>query len=191
MEVLIHILFTLIKLAILGSIYTTIVLLFFKLIEFFQPKSCTNRIFKKKLRFWFSSGAIISTGIFLFATTHWGNHGLGDSARIPLHYRKTVNQMNGTQAYIEGLKYQYGALWVDNFAITSDYLVGKTKSSPVDNPKDYFVWNLKTNKINYFDTENEYEEFAENQNLPLEKDFKPFWNHYSDFWDGWRFWTLL
>lgn len=191
MEVIFHGIFTLIKLAILGSIYATLTLLIFRLFGLIQPNSWANSASKKKFKLWFLSGATISIGLILFAMTHWGNHELGDSARIPLQHGKAVNQINGNQAYIEGVKYQYGDLWIDSFAKTSDYLVGTTNVSPVDDPLKYFVWNLKINSIEYFETKTEYEQFAVNNNLPLEKDFKPFWEHYSDFWNGWRFWVLL
>lgn len=190
MEVLFHGIFTIIKLAILGSIYATLTLLIFRLVGLLKPESWANQVSKKKIKFWFISGALISVGLVIFANTHWGSHGLGDYATIPLRHGKTVNQINGTQAFID-IEYQYGDLFIGDFAKTSDYVVGKTETSPVDDPKDFFAWNLKTNEVNYFDTKDEFETYANKNDLPKAKDFKPFWEHYQKFWGGWRFWTLL
>jgi len=190
MEVLFHGIFSIFKLALLGCIYATLTLLSFRIIGLLKPTSWFNRVSKKKIKFWFKSGALISVGLVVFSSTHWGNHGLGDFATIPLRHGKVVNQINGTQAFID-IEYQYGDLFIGDFAKTSDYVVGKTETSPVDDPRDYFAWNLKTNEVTYFDTKEEFEAYSEMNNLPKSKEFKSFWEHYKAFWNGWRFWTLL
>lgn len=191
MEVLFHGIFTLIKLAILGSIYASLTLLVFRLVAILQPTSWANQVSKKKLKFWFLSGAIISISLLIFATSHWGSHGFGDTARIPLSYGKSINEINGTQAYIQDIKYKYGDLWIEKFAITSDFVIGRTKISPVDDPKNFFAWNLKTNHIDYFDTRNDLENFVQSKNLPINTEMRSFGEHYSEFWHAWRFLALL
>ena len=190
MEVLIHGIFTIIKLAILGSIYASLALLSFRIIGLLKPESWADQVSKKKIKFWFISGALISVGLVVFANTHWGSHGLGDFATIPLSHGKTINQINGTQAFID-IEYKYGQLFIGDFAKTSDYVVGKTETSPVDDPKDFFVWSLQTNEVNYFTTKDEFEIYADKNDLPKSIDFKSFWEHYQKFWGGWRYWSLL
>lgn len=191
MEVLFHGIFSLIKLAILSSIYAALILMIFRKVGRFNEGSWADRISKRKLKFWFFSGAIISTLLVVFANTHWGSHGLGDSARIPLKHGKSVNEINGTHAYIRDIGYKYEDLLVEKFAITTDYMVGRTQASTIDFPEPYFFWQLKTNKVRYFKNREEYEKFAMANNLPLSNEFREFRDHYSSFWHGWRFWTLL
>src|SRR5690606_35686949 len=147
------------KLAVLGCIYATLVLIIFRIIGKIQPNSWYDRVSKRKFKFWFASGAIISLGLILFANTHWGSHGLGDSARIPLSYGKSINQINGTEAYLD-IQYQYGSLSISDFAIYENWVVGKTEVSTVDDPPDFFAWNLQKDKIQYFNSEKEYTDFA-------------------------------
>ena len=190
MEVLFHGIFTIIKLAILGSIYATILLIVFRLVAKLKQDSWANKVSKKKIRFWFLSGATCSILLVIIANTHWGSHGLGDFATIPLRHGQNVNQINGTQAFIR-VQYQYGELQIGDFAKTSTYLVGETEVSTVDDPEDYFAWNLNSNEVEYFSTKEEYITFADKNNLPSPSEFKSFWEHYQDYWGGWRFWTLL
>ncbi|MEC7264195.1 MAG: hypothetical protein VXW38_10675 [Bacteroidota bacterium] len=191
MEALVHGIFTLIKLTVLGSIYASLTLLIFRMIGLLKPGGWVNRVSKKKIKLWFFSGAIISIGLFVFATTHWGAHGLGDSARIPLNHGKSIHEINGSQSYITGIDYKYGDLWIESFAKTSDIVVGKIDTRAISNTKTFFAWNLMTNEVEYFDNKNEYEKYAKSKALPLTNSFMEFGQHYSDYWSGWRFWTLL
>jgi len=190
MKVLFHGIFTIIKLAILSSIYATLALIVFRLIGLIKPNFWADRVSKKRKKFWFSSGAIISVFLIIFSTTHWGSHGLGDLAKIPLRHGKVINQINGNQVFIN-INALYGDLWIEEFAKTPNYLVGKTGKSFADKPRDYFVWDLKTNDVQFFRTKGEFEQYSQNHNLPESKDLKEFWEHYKDFWHRWRFWTLL
>lgn len=191
MEVALHAIFSLVKLAVLGSIYATLTLFIAKIIGRVRPNNWISKAAQQKIKFWFGSGATISAGLFLFAMTHWGNHAFGDTARLPLQYSKAIYEMNGSQSYIKDIDYKDGDLWIRAFAITKNFVVGRTNPDFVDTPKNYFAWNLRTNHVNYFETGVEYQEFARIRHLPSTQEFKGFWEYYSDFWHGWRFWTLL
>src|SRR5690606_26127836 len=123
----------------LGSIYAILTLLIFRLIGHFKPTSWPDKISQKKFKFWLITGALISVFLLVFSSTHWGSHGLGDSAIIPLQNGKVIKQINGSQAYID-VKYEYGNLWIGEFAKTSDFVLGKTEVSTVDDPENFFVW---------------------------------------------------
>lgn len=191
MEATIHGLFTIVKLAVLGSIYATAALCIAICIALVQPHSWISRAVQQKVKFWFISGAAMSAALVLFATTHWGTHGFGDSAKLPLWYGRTICAVNGSQTYIEDIQYEGNDLLIKEFATTREVVVGRTGSDFAKTPTRYFVWTLATNHINYFDTEFVYQEFARAHELPPTQEFKGFWQHYSDFWHGWRFWTLL
>lgn len=191
MEVFSHELFLTIKLVILGGVYALVTLLIFRLLSIFKPHSWVDSVSSEKLRFWFLNGALISLSIFIFSTTHWGSHGLGDYARIPLNYGKEIIQINGTQAFIENIDYKHGDLSVSAFATTPHYVVGKAKNRMAEHPEEYFSWFLPTNNIQYFYSKNTYKNYAKKNNLPDPSEFKSFWEHYNDYWNGWRFWMLL
>lgn len=169
MAVLIHFIFSLFKIAILASGYALLIVLTLKLTS---PK----RLPKKKI--WFASGAIISVCLFIFMFTHWGDHGLGDSARIPLKYGREVNQTDGYWTYITPEGYEYEVLTLQQFSYTDEFLIGV-----VDEPKiaKYAIWDLSSNKV----------EFTNELGPKYSRiTFQKFFSHYQDYWGGWRFWLL-
>ena len=101
MEVLIHLVIELAKISILGCIYATLILIIIKIIANNKPNSWFGRLSRKKLRLWCLSGLFISGGLFFFMFTNFGDHGLGDSARIPVGHWRAIQEVNGTQAYLQ------------------------------------------------------------------------------------------
>jgi O-antigen/teichoic acid export membrane protein len=99
MEGFFHLIFELIKISISGCAYATLTLLIFKIIGHYKPDSWFDSVSKKKLRFWFLSGHVISVGLFFFMFTYYGNHGLGDNARVPVGHFKVVR--HGGSTYIQ------------------------------------------------------------------------------------------
>lgn len=191
MEVLFHLIFTIVKIAILGSIYATLILLAFLIIGKIKPESWFAKVSKEKKQLWFSSGFVISILIIIYAFTYWGNHRLGDSARIPIGHWKSINQINGVWAYIDDLDYKAGQINIKEFAMTKDFLCAKTDISTVDeHPGKFVIWNLKTNEVEFYSTAEQYTEYARQNKLPMISNFKKFNEHYRDYWSGWRFWLL-
>jgi hypothetical protein len=191
MFVLFDIIFELIKISFLGCIYATLTLFTFILIGRYNPNSWFDRISKKKLRIWFLSGLIISTGLFSFMFTYWGDHGIGDWARIPLGHWKEVVQVDGTRGLIQNTNYGIGSgIGLEKFQITNDFLCGKTQVSLSKYPGDYIVYSLETNDVTFFKDKNGYDTYANKNQLPLETHFKDFNYHYKRYWKGWRFWIL-
>ncbi len=190
MEVLFHLIFTLVKIAILGSVYATLILLAILIIGKIKPDSWFAKISNEKKQLWFSSGFVVSILIIIYAFTYWGNHGLGDSSRIPVGHWKIIHQTD-LWAYIDNVDYGSGQLPIQEFAKTKNFICAKTGISPIERPPGEFViWDLKTNEVKFLSDEFEYAEFAERNKLPTISDFKKFNAHYRDYWNGWRFWLL-
>ena len=190
MFVLFHFLFQIIKISILACFYATLVRIGFVTIGKMYPKSYFGKKLESKKKVWWSSGFIISVGLFLYMFTYWGNHGLGDSARIPIGNYKEVGETDGVYAYIEPENYKYGAMPVHSFIKSENYLVGKSDVSPVDRPKSYFCWNLEKDEIVFYNSETEYNSFADENGLPKISEFKTFRESYREYWGGIRLWLL-
>ncbi|WP_431157845.1 hypothetical protein [Winogradskyella poriferorum] len=190
MEALFHLLFQLLKILILASFYSTLIILILLIFLRIRPISRLEKVNKEKKKYWFISGIIFSIILFIYSFTYWGNHGLGDSARIPIGYFKEVGEINGTDAYIKPRNYPYGNLLVDCFRTSENYLLGTTKPSTVDWPKPYFSWYLSKDHIIFFDSELEYSEHLKAIGLSKITRCKTFRENYKDYWGGLRFWLL-
>nr|WP_321237495.1 hypothetical protein [uncultured Psychroserpens sp.] len=190
MEALFHFIFQLIKIGILASIYSVVLIGILLMVRKLKPTEFLERVKTEKKKYWFVFGLLISIGLFIFSFTYWGNHGLGDSARIPIGNFKEVGETNGINAYIEPDNYEYGAMNVNSFIKHNNYLVGKTEVSPVDRPKPFFSWNLSKDEITFYDSEKEYNSFADKNKFPKISEFKTFRERYKEYWNGIRFWLL-
>ena len=185
MEVLFHFIFELIKISILGSIYATLTLLTFKIVSRYKPDSWFGRVTKQKLKFWWLSGFIISAGLFFYMFTYFGDHGLGDSASVPVGHFKVVRY--GAGSYIQNSK--GNQLGIDKFMFDNNNLYAETGAF---NRKegDYVVWNLKNDSWTFYKTETDYLIYAKQNNYPTPDNFEEFWTFYKRHWHGWRFWLL-
>jgi len=190
MEVLFHFIFQLIKIGIIASIYSALLIGIMMIIRTLKPIEYLENVKKEKKKYWFVFGLSISIGLFIYSFTYWGNHGLGDSARIPIGNFKEVGETNGTDSYIEPENYPYGAIMVHSFKKSDNFLTGKTEVSPVDRPKPFFSWDLSKDQIVFFDSENEYNLFAKDNGLPKSSEFKTFRESYKEYWGGMKFWML-
>lgn len=184
MEALFHFLFVLIKISILGCIYATLTLIIFRIIGYYKSDSWFSKVSKKKFRFWVISGFVISVSLFFFMFTYFGDHGLGDSAKVPIGHFKVVNQINGTDAYIKNSKDQY--LGISKFTFDHQNLYAKTKNGFNNEDGDYVVWDLKTDNWTFYQTESDYLKSGH----PTPDGFQDFRTAYEKHWHGWRFFLL-
>ncbi|MBA3829405.1 MAG: hypothetical protein H0X33_10755 [Taibaiella sp.] len=184
MEVLFHLIFEIVKIAILACIYSTLLLIAYRMISHSTFSTSNNKSFGHGFRFWLVIAFIISLGFFFFMFTYYGDHGLGDSSRIPIGYFKDVKQIDGYQTYIENQ--QGKQLDIQKFTVNNNKLYAQLTN---DNTGKYFyaIWNLKTDKWTLYRTEKDY---LLAQNVPLPGTFKDFDKHYTQYWNGWRFWLL-
>lgn len=190
MEALFHLIFELIKISILGSVYATLTLFTFKLIAQFRPDSWFDRVSMKKLKFWLGSGFIISVGLFMFMMTHFGNHGLGDAARIPTGHFRDIQEINGTQAYLQDTENGIYACDIDSFYISDDFVYGLTGSQNENYEGKYFLYDLKNNEVRTFTTIEDFQYELTKNGLDQNVEFKDFNYYYRKHWSGWRFWLL-
>jgi len=181
MEVLIHLIFKLIKIAIFASIYSLILLLVFRQINQSNPKSWFQRTTINKTKFLFITGLIISILSFGWMFTYWGNPGFGDSARIPIGYGKEIEK-NGILSYISPNGYEMRMYLIRSYAVNRNFCTGEDKDG------HYFIWNLETNEITKLNSPEKYLIKAAELNLPPIEDFQSFWQGAYTYWGGWRFW---
>ena len=192
MEVLFQLVFELIKISILGCLYATIIICLLKLISKFKPNIYIERILYRKKRAWFVIGFLVSISLFIFLFSYWGNHELGDSARIPLGYDKEISNTNWTKyANFDGIKSLDGNdIYTTKFKIDGNKLCGNYDSDFYDYKNSFFVYNLESNELSEFKSEVEYNSYAVKNGIPKTNQFLTFEDNYGNYWNGWRFWLL-
>lgn len=184
---LFHLLFTLIKIAILACLYATLTLVAFRIIGHDKPQSWFYRVSRRKWRLWFRSGFFISVGLFVFMCTHFGNHGFGDSARVPVGHGRAIQEIDGVRAYIQ--EQDIAMLQVDRFAVTDDYVYGLTGDFNENYEGNFFVYDLDNNTVRTF-SDQKYLSFLKAKGLETNPEYKDFRYYYRQYWGGWRFWLL-
>jgi len=192
MEVLFHFVFQLIKIGVLASIYATILIGILLIIGNFKKTEFLERVKSKKFKSWFSSGFLISLGLFIFSFTYWGNHGLGDGPMIPIGHWEIIENTNWTEyGYLRGKKTSNGnQIETTKFKVKNNKLCGNLKSSFYNYENLYFVMDLKTDKIIEFNTEFEFNLYAEKNELPNANQLLSFEQNYRNHWGGIRFLLL-
>ena len=182
MEALIHLVLELIKTAILGSLYATLALWIFRAVGRRKPGGWCDRVSKRKFGFWLLGGFVISIGLLAYLFT-CGDHGLGESARVPVGHSKAALQLDGRIGWIETSE---GQVNIGDFAVEKGKLFAETGNKR----GDYVVWNLRTDELTFYETEHDYLAAAAENNYPTPERFEWFAAHYRRHWGGWRFWLL-
>jgi hypothetical protein len=119
--------------------------------------------------------------MFIFMFTYYGDHGLGDTSRIPIGHWESIDASDGYPYFKPESKRTEMRIY--NFAIKNDVLSAEIDSG-------YMTYNLKTNKLNEFKDRRDYNLFALKKSLPMPEEFADFYKHYNDYWGGWRLWML-
>lgn len=184
---LFHLIFELFKISLLSCIYALLVVVIIKRVAKYSNNKWFISIAKRRFRLWFLSGFVISVFLFSFLFSYWGNHGLGDDAYIPIGYGKTVEQIDGTRAYIRPEGHGYETMAITDFSINTHYLLGKPDVTK-DTAK-ICVWDLETNQVQLMDND-ELNKFIILNNIKKPLIYEDFDTHYNRYWNGWRFWLL-
>ena len=128
---------------------------------------------------------LFGLGFFFFMLTYFGNHGLGDGARVPIGDLKVVKQINGENTYIEN---EHGdQLGIRKFSVDNNHLYAETQKDYDAEHNDFVIWDLSTDKWNLYKTE---EDYMQTGKVPHPNTFADFWSYYDQYWNGWRFWLL-
>lgn len=124
--------------------------------------------------------------------TYWGNHGFGDSARIPIGNGYAVNNINWTEyGYVDQLKTSDGKeVEMTKFIVDNGKLIGNLDSWFHDFHNKYFVLDLDTDELIEFDSKSELDDFIQRNNLVESEELKSFEENYREYWSGLRFWLL-
>ena len=184
MEVLGHFIFELLKITFLGFVYSTVLYYIFKII----PENKKPQALKSKKILWL----FISSFLLFYMFTPYGNHGLGDSPRIPISYTKEINNINWTKyGILKGIRTNDGnEVELTHFKVKNNTLCGNLSSDFYDFENDYFVYEIDSEKIVEFKNDIDYNRYAQKNRLPKSNELKSFEDNYRDYWSGWRFFIL-
>jgi hypothetical protein len=189
MEYLLALVFTLFKIAIQAGIYATLVGWLLRLVTSQHPTNSLGQATQPSHLLWKCHFVVVYMVLFLFSCTYWGDHGLGDSARLPLGHGEEITELNGTETFFEGrvpfrIADMAGAQQVAKFQVTDEILCGQAEET------FYFTYNLATKENLVFADAQEYNAYAAPHGLPASSELTPFWQQYKRYWGGWRFWLL-
>jgi len=189
MEALGLLIFEIVKISILSGIYSALILLFLIVVTSYMINNLSKWLNKYKIPLWCSIGVIISVRLFMYMFSYNGDHGLGDSAIIPIGNYKVVNQIDGVSTYIQNKT--GNQVDIQNFTFDKNNLYGKVKKEINDTTMgDFIVWNLNTDRWKYFNSNVEYLNAAKINGYPQLNKFNDFDYYYGNYWRGWRFWLL-
>ena len=185
---LIHLIFMLIKIAIQASVYASltfiIIYVLSKTTEIVRIKKWMNR----KLLTWWLTGLIYSIGLFFYAFSYWGNHGLGDSARIPIGNDLAIHNIDGAWTYFyTDPGNSYNQIQINEFALIENKICAKKSK---ENGNKFLVFDCENSEMMEFENQQQYEDYALKNNLPVTNKFKDFFFYYQEFWSGWRSYLL-
>jgi hypothetical protein len=190
MEFLFAGILTCFKVAIQSSIYAAIVLFLARTIGIYRPDSLVDRVSHSQKRFWRNLCFFFAAGLIWQYNTYWGEHGLGDSARIPLGYGEAIEEINNMDAYFEpigkfpGERDMYGPLLIDRFQVDADILCLKLLNNT------YCVYDLRLKIFVLLNNAEKYNNYARQHNLSRADELQSFRQQYGKYWSGWRFWLL-
>lgn len=181
---LIHLVFTLFKIAIQASIYATLLFLLARVYEHITGSNNTLvRSSRNSKQFWWRSWRILSVALSVFSLTYWGNHGFGDLARIPLGYDRAMEQSDGTITHFEPVTKDLNNE-IEAYQVSQKVVCARTGSNT------YFAYDLISKKYQRFSDSSAYNAYAVTRGLPRSDEFESFAKHYARYWNGWRFWLL-
>jgi hypothetical protein len=180
MEVLFHLAFQLLKVSLQSSIYALLLLGLFWILG----RRADN------FDFWQNSARLIFVLLMLYGSfSHYGNHGLGDSGRLPLAHGRTIRFSNKTYIDLDSRKID-SKIYIDKFALSEKYVFGYLDKVQTNYAKIYFVFDLQKNKVSQFEREADYRAFLAQANINPDTKLADFFEHYHNYWSVWRFWLL-
>jgi hypothetical protein len=188
MGALFHFIFQLFKIAILSAFYALILITIVIILEKFIKNKFLRRVATDKKTYLKYFAVPIAIFLFIFSFTYWGNHGLGDSARIPVGHGQVISNINWT-AYgiLDGQETGAGnQIETTRFKVSNGMVSGNLDSWFHAYGNKYFVLDLETNKLTEFVSATDFDRHAEQHNLPKSHELLSYQQNYSAHWHGIR-----
>ena len=183
MFLIVHLIFKLIKIALLSLLYTSILSLVIKYLHKKTGNTFLGKWEGKHPFSWIVTCLPIGIGLYLYSLSYWGNHGIGDVERIPIGHRHALQRIDGGFPYftekISGITQQT----IREFALADDIICAEKGRN--DKGK-YLVFHLEKSSLKEFENLQEYQEYASQYDLPDASVFTDFRSHYHDYWSLWR-----
>ncbi len=185
MFTLIHFMFMLFKIALLATAYATLTFFFLYIIV----KKIDVRLIKKwmvnKFRTWCLIEFIYSVALFIFSFTYWGNHGLGDSSRVPVGFGQAIHNGDGDWTYFyPDQQKPFEQKRISNFLISKGKLLAEKGNG------EFLIYDLQSSELIELENSKDYHKYALEKGLPTSNYFKDFFSHYKSYWNGWRLYLL-
>jgi len=184
MEYFVGFFITLFKIAIQASLYATLIRWLARLADARQVSNSFVRASRNGKQFWRRSFMVAYGALFIFSCTYWGDHGLGDTARVPVGHGETVEEINSVATYFEPLSLPSGAPLIRSFQAGNGVLCGLATDG------SFFAYDLSLSQQRLFANSQEYTAYASQHDLPAISEFRSFDKQYARYWGGWRFWLL-
>ena len=186
------------KIIVLSAIYATIIFIVLYLISKRTKTRWLQNRMKRGIRNWLFLHFVISLGLFTFSFSYWQNTGLGENPQLPIGYGQIIYSpdfawvefypdLGKTQGNIDELQ-------IKNFIIKKDILCAEVSHKNTNSPAfDFIVSDLPTKTNTTFNTEDEYNKYANANDLPLKNQFYNFNKHYDEYFANkpkWHKWLL-
>lgn len=166
-------------------VYTGITVLVLSFINFIKKQPFLERWLDQEDRTAWSIGVGYVVLLFFFSFSYWGNHGMGDVARLPIGFGQAMYNIDGAWTYFSpNEEPNIVDINVEKFAVQQQQLSIQQEGG------QYIVINLQTLEQISFPDKTTYNTFAAVNNLTNSRDFKDFSTHYKEYWSGWRFYLL-
>ena len=187
-----------IRIILLSTIYSSIILLLLFLIS----KKAQNKWLVKrmdyKLRNWLFLHLIISVFLVYYSFSYWQNTGLGENPSLPIGYSQRIYSPDfaWTDFYpdLQKTALNKDELQMGNFIIKDNILCAEVSHQNTNSPNyDFIVCDLSSRKNETFLTEKDYNEYAKLKGLPKTIEFYDFKTHYNEYFDNqpkWKKWLL-
>lgn len=182
MEVMFHFAFELVKISLLSILYAGLVTALLKLL---RPNT-------KVLSTWLVAVPAIWVSLFIYLFTYWGDHGLGDTALLPIGNGKVIESINALEyASILEVKNSSGNnVQMTRFVVSDGKVFGNCDDWFYEVPCAYLVYDTEEDELFEFTDSLSYLSHADRNGWPRPDAMVSFGKNYHCYWGGWRFWLL-
>lgn len=192
MEVMFHFAFELVKITLLSLVYGTLLFALTQLLRKRPRHDSLDPTANAKSISWLSWFAMAWVGLFVFMFTYWGDHGLGDTAFLPIGHGKVIESINAMEhARLLDVPSSKGhEVETTLFKLRNGVVCGNLDSWFYEDTDAFFVYDPATEVLKEFPDSSSYEAYARQRALPPISELGDFMSNYHGRWGGWRFWLL-